>query len=110
MDFTLWLGPLPIHWLAKIEHVKATGFTDRQLHGPFRRWVHRHTFELIDGTTTMVIDEIEFNLQVHPLWGIVGLGMWLSLPLLFAYRGWRTRQLLGANHLKQELMESENVR
>jgi hypothetical protein len=33
-------------------------------------------------------------LSSHWLWWIVGSGMWLTLPLLFAYRGWRTRHVL----------------
>ena len=94
MDFTMWLGPLPVHWLARIEEVSATGFIDRQLRGPFRRWVHRHTFVPVDETTTAVVDEIELELRSHLLWGLVGLGMSLSLPLLFAYRGWKTRRLI----------------
>ena len=31
MDFTMWLGPLPVRWLARIEDVSPTEFTDRQL-------------------------------------------------------------------------------
>ena len=30
----------------------------------------------------------------HLLWGPVGLGMSLNLPVLFAYRQWQTRRLL----------------
>lgn len=94
MDFTLWLGPMPIHWQARIEDVTATGFVDRQLRGPFQSWTHRHTFKPIDEQITEVVDEIDFKLDKHPVRGIVGLGMSLSLPLLFAYRGWKTRLLL----------------
>jgi ligand-binding SRPBCC domain-containing protein len=94
MDFTIWLGPLPIRWLARIEDVSPAGFTDRQLRGPFKAWVHRHSFEPVDGTTTEINDHIEAQLRRHPLWGLVGLGMWSSLPLMFAYRAWMTRRLL----------------
>jgi ligand-binding SRPBCC domain-containing protein len=94
MEFTMWLGPLPVPWLARIEEVSPTGFIDRQLRGPFRCWVHRHTFVPVDETTTAVVDKIELELRSHPWWGLVGLGMWLSLPLLFAYRGWKTRRLI----------------
>ena len=97
MEFTLWLGPLPVYWLARIEDVSPTSFSDRQLHGPFRHWLHRHIFVAADETTTAVVDEIEMSLRFHPWWGLVGLGMWLSLPLLFAYRGWKTRQLMHAS-------------
>jgi ligand-binding SRPBCC domain-containing protein len=96
MDFTLWLGPLPVRWLARIENVSPTGFTDRQLRGPFRHWTHRHTFVPVDETTTVVVDEIELRLRSQPWWGLLGLGMWLSLPLLFAYRGWKTQRYIQA--------------
>ena len=94
MDFTMWLGPLPLRWLARIEDVGPSGFTDRQLRGPFQEWVHRHTFVSVDEATTAVVDEIDLSLRTRLWWRLVGLGMWLSLPLLFAYRGWKTRQLL----------------
>lgn len=94
MDFTVKLGPVPIRWVARIENVKPTGFVDRQLSGPFHRWVHQHTFEPINETTTTVIDEIEFSLHSHPWRKLVGLNMILTLPALFAYRGWKTRSLL----------------
>lgn len=98
MDFSLWLGPLPIRWVARIENVGYNGFTDRQLRGPFRRWVHRHSFRPIDQTTTEVIDEIEAELRPHPFWALVGLGMWLNMAMLFAFRGWKTRSLLEKSH------------
>jgi ligand-binding SRPBCC domain-containing protein len=95
MDFTLWLGPLPLHWLARIEQVTPISFVDRQVRGPFTQWVHHHTFMPLTETTTAVIDRVEVVPSSHPFWKLVGLGMWLSLPLLFAYRGWKTRRLLG---------------
>ena len=94
MDFTMWLGPLPIHWLARIEAVSAAGFTDRQLRGPFAEWVHQHIFRAVDENTTDVMDEITFRLRHHPLWLPVGLGMRLGLPVLFDFRAWKTKRIL----------------
>lgn len=94
MDFTLWLGPLPLRWLARIEDVTPTGFVDRMVRGPMQRWEHRHRFVATDQTTTEVIDEVECEPRLHPLWGPIGLGMALNLPILFAYRAWQTRRLL----------------
>lgn len=94
MNFTLWLGPLPVNWLARIEDVSPTGFSDRQIQGPFAEWVHRHAYAAVDENTTEVIDEITLSLSRRPFWFIVGLGMWLGLPVLFAYRGWKTRKAL----------------
>jgi ligand-binding SRPBCC domain-containing protein len=93
MVFTLWAGPLPIQWVARIENVSGTGFTDRQVSGPFASWAHRHTFRLAGGTTE-VRDEVQATLRRHVLWAPVGLAMWLGLPLLFRYRAWKTRRLL----------------
>jgi ligand-binding SRPBCC domain-containing protein len=94
MAFTMWLSPLPIHWLALIEAVSEAGFTDRQLRGPFTEWVHRHIFQAVDENTTDVMDEINFLLRLHPLWWPVGLGMWLGLPVLFAFRVGKTKKML----------------
>ena len=94
MAFTLWLGPLPIHWAARIEHVSEAGFTDRQVSGPFAEWVHRHTFVKLDEDTTEVADQITLQLKANLLWGFVGLGFVIGLPVLFAFRAWKTRHLL----------------
>jgi ligand-binding SRPBCC domain-containing protein len=94
MDFTMWLGPLPVRWMAQIEAVSPAGFSDRQLQGPFAEWVHRHAFIAIDERTTDVMDEVTLRLRRNPLWGLVGFGMWLGLPLLFAYRAWKTKKNL----------------
>jgi ligand-binding SRPBCC domain-containing protein len=102
LDFTMWLGPVPIRWLACIEEVTPRGFVDRQLSGPFQHWVHRHRFAPVGETETEVIDEIDFSLRAHPWWGLVGLGMGLTLPLLFAFRGWKTRRLLESQRTVRE--------
>jgi ligand-binding SRPBCC domain-containing protein len=97
MRFTLWLGPVPVHWLARIEGVSPTGFTDQQVQGPFERWEHRHSFVTVDQNSTRVDDEVTYTIRRHPWWGLVGLGMALGLPALFAYRGWKTKQWLGSH-------------
>jgi ligand-binding SRPBCC domain-containing protein len=94
MAFTLWLGPLPVHWMASIEDISQAGFTDRQLSGPFSEWVHRHSFIRLDDHTTEVVDQISLKLKPRPVWGLVGLAFTLGLPALFAYRAWKTRRLL----------------
>ncbi len=97
MDFTLWIGPLPIRWLARIEDVTPTGFVDRQLRGPFTSWVHRHTFRQIGPSKTEVIDEVEAITSSNWFWKFVGIGMWLNMPVLFGFRAWKTKRLLRNN-------------
>jgi ligand-binding SRPBCC domain-containing protein len=100
MDFTLWLGPLPIRWQASIENTSPNGFTDRQLIGPFQNWLHRHSFQPIDKGQTEIIDEISYTVKNHPFWGVVGMSMGISLPFLFAFRAWKTRRLLTSRRLE----------
>jgi ligand-binding SRPBCC domain-containing protein len=94
MEFSLWLGPLPVRWSARIENVSASGFSDRQLTGPFSEWVHTHRFLEISTTTTKVLDEVYFKLKSHPFWYLIGRGMSIGLPGLFAYRAWKTKRVL----------------
>ncbi len=88
-DFTMWLGLLPVRWTAVHTQVTPHGFIDSQKRGPFKRWIHRHSFRELDDGKTEVVDEI----KAEP-GNLVSRFMWLTLPVLFAYRGWRTRWTL----------------
>lgn len=94
MDFTMWLGPLPIRYVARIEQVTPDSFVDVQVRGPFQRWQHTHRFISHEGGVTEVQDEIEAEVGRGLYRTTASLIMWLGLPILFAYRGWRTRRLL----------------
>ena len=94
LRFTLWLGPFPIRWHAAIEGMSEAGFADRQISGPFDHWVHRHTFiDKGEGLST-VRDEIEYAYKNQIFWGVVGRLFVVGLPVLFAYRAWKTKRLL----------------
>ncbi len=93
-DFTLWIGPIPVHWVASHHDVDPVqGFTDIQKYGPFSYWKHRHTFVPVDDGATNVIDEIEAEYGQGWFKGLVSRLMWWSLPALFAFRGWVTKRL-----------------
>lgn len=94
MDFTMWAGPIPIRWVARIEDAAPSGFTDRQVRGPFASWAHRHSFERVNDHTTDVVDRVEATTKKHLFWGLIGRLMWAGMPLLFAFRGRQTRARL----------------
>ena len=96
MDFTLWAGPVPLRWVARIENASPDGFTDRQVRGPFASWRHNHSFVFVSEVETDVVDKVEAELKRHPFWWLAGALMWIGMPALFAYRGWKTRRLLEA--------------
>lgn len=94
VEFSLWMGPLPVRWAAVHHNIhQPGGFDDEQASGPFAEWVHRHRFRRLDDQTSEVVDEVQA--AFYPGWrGLVGRLMWLGLQLLFAYRGWATRRAL----------------
>lgn len=94
MAFTMWLGPLPLRWVARIEDVTDTGFVDELLEGPFASWTHRHEFIARGSGRTEVRDLVQATLRREPFWRLIGTFMWLNLRFLFAYRGWKTRRIL----------------
>jgi len=60
--FTLWMGPIPIRWVAVHSNVDpARGFTDTQAEGPMKHWAHTHTFESKGSDVTEVREHIEYE-------------------------------------------------
>ena len=88
-DFTMWFGPLPVRWTAVHSRVTPQGFVDTQQRGPFQAWQHQHHFQDLGDGRTAVMDTIEAQPR-----SLISHFMWLTLPILFAFRAWRTRHTL----------------
>lgn len=95
-DFTLWFGPLPVRWVAVHSNVdRLRGFTDQQVHGPFKRWEHIHSFNPEGDHATRVIDHIEYEHFPDIRGWFTRLAFSpIVLRVLFAFRGWVTRRSL----------------
>lgn len=96
VDFTMWLGPIPLHWVAQHEPGPTeTSFTDRLLIGPMAYWEHQHIFRaVLDGV------ELTDHVTLEHKPGLIGLFtrlMFDGIPLqiFFYYRHLRTRLALG---------------
>jgi ligand-binding SRPBCC domain-containing protein len=95
VDFTLWMGPIPVRWVAIHHDIDPlSGFTDSMMKGPFEAWVHIHRFDALDSGHTRIIDTVQALPGPHPFWGFISKLMWKNLPFLFAYRRRRTRRAL----------------
>lgn len=94
-EFTMWMGPFPVRWLAVHKNVDSqSGFTDIQEKGPFSYWQHVHSFRSVSPFKTEVCDEVTAQPGNGLYHGLMSRIMWFSLPVLFAYRAWVTRRVL----------------
>lgn len=98
-NFTMWIGPIPLHWQAVHSDVSVNGFTDTQLEGPNQSWVHTHRFIPLPNGKTQVHEHIEFEYSSGLLGAFTRLLFNpLALRGLFTYRmlvtRWGVRKLL----------------
>lgn len=86
-------GPVSMSWLARHEqHIEGEQFVDRQVKGPFAKWVHTHRFVSAAGGTSVLDDHIDYTLPLGPLGALFGGGVARSkLEAMFAFRHRRTR-------------------
>lgn len=95
IEYRLQLFGVPFHWITEIrEWNPPAGFVDAQKKGPFREWVHRHTFrENKDGSTTLE-DEVRYRLPGFPVGEAAFPLVRKELERIFAYRQEMVRTLL----------------
>lgn len=61
IDYRLKLHGIPIKWRTEIETwLPPYRFVDQQLHGPYKRWFHEHTFEAIGPNKTLAKDKVHY--------------------------------------------------
>jgi ligand-binding SRPBCC domain-containing protein len=60
IDYRLKIRGVPIRWQSEITVWEPPfQFVDKQLRGPYRQWIHRHTFVEKDGGT-LCRDEVKY--------------------------------------------------
>ncbi len=71
IDYKLRVRGLPLRWRTLIKEWQPPfRFVDEQLRGPYRQWIHTHTFEARDGGTLardVVHYAVPFDFIAHPL-------------------------------------------
>ena len=84
IDLKLRLRGLPLRWRTLIKEWQPPHlFVDEQVRGPYRQWIHEHTFEPRDGGTLardMVQYAVPFDFIAHPLF------VRRDIEKIFAYR------------------------
>ena len=95
IEYRLRLFGVPIHWKTRISAWNPeTSFADEQLTGPYKQWIHTHSFRDVDGGTE-VSDTVRYRLPFFPLGEIALPLVRMQLNHIFAYRTECIEQLLG---------------
>lgn len=96
IEYRLRVHGLPIRWVSRIEDwEEGHGFADRQLRGPYKHWLHRHSFAAVDGGTS-VGDDVEYELPLGLLGDLGGWGLvHRDLTRIFDFRREAVARLLG---------------
>lgn len=96
IDYKLRLRGFPVKWRTEIAVWDPPhAFVDRQLRGPYKQWIHRHTFVEIDSATTLIEDEVKYRLGFTPFGEVAHFLVRRELDYIFDYRQQRVAELLG---------------
>lgn len=88
VKFKVFTGPIWKLWVAEhVEYDPPRLFVDIQRQGPFAYWHHRHRFEPTGSGTTLMTDEIEYELPLSWISHLIAGGFVRSkLQRMFDYR------------------------
>lgn len=94
IEHALRIHGLPLRWRSVIkEWEPPSRFVDEQVRGPYRLWVHEHTFEERDGGT-LVHDRVRYAVLMDFL--LHRFFIRPDIERIFAYRQKQLRALFGA--------------
>jgi len=95
------VGPFPLDWVAEhTEYEPGSFFADRQVHGPFAYWYHRHIFKDDGRGGTILRDEVDYRPPMGKLGAWLGSRLIASkLQKMFDYRHETTRRILESGGL-----------
>lgn len=95
IDYRLKLRGLPLRWRTEISVWEPPyRFVDRQLSGPYKQWIHTHTFTDLGPTETLIGDEVRYRLPLEPLGDAAHFIVRRELEKIFDFRQKKVAELL----------------
>lgn len=95
IDYRLKLHGMPMKWRTEISVWEPPfHFVDMQLKGPYKQWIHTHTFTENENGETLIEDEVRYRLPVEPLGDIAHFFIRKQLDRIFDFRQLAVAKLL----------------
>jgi ligand-binding SRPBCC domain-containing protein len=87
IDYKLKMRGFPVKWRTEISvWYPPYRFVDQQLRGPYRQWIHTHTFTELEPSKTLIEDEVRYRLPFEPLGDFAHFFVARELKYIFDYR------------------------
>jgi len=103
IDYRLRVRGIPIRWRTRIVTWEPPHrFIDEQARGPYRQWIHEHTFDPADGGT-LVADTVRYLPRGGSL--VNKLFVAPDVKRIFKFRQERLTELFGGGGFNHELHE-----
>ncbi len=87
IDYRLRIHRIPVRWRTEISVWEpGVRFVDRQLSGPYTKWVHEHKFKA-EGNKTRMWDSVDYALPFGPI-GLIAHALFVRKEIegIFRYR------------------------
>ncbi len=99
IDYRLRVHGIPLRWRTRINIWQPPHrFVDEQIRGPYRQWIHTHTFEPRDGGT-LACDHVRYAVPGGAL--VNRLFVRRDVERIFAYRHERLRERFSSDENKR---------
>jgi len=87
IEYRIKMSGFPMSWRTLISKWDPPyEFVDEQLAGPYKQWIHRHTFTELDKNTTLIQDEVRYKLPFEPLGDLAHFLVARQLKGIFDFR------------------------
>lgn len=96
IDYRLRLHRVPVHWQSEITAWEPPfRFVDEQRRGPYREWIHEHSFRDLGGET-LIFDRVDYGVPFGALANRLLVAN--DLRKIFAYRHGKLWELFGSKN------------